>query len=52
MAVLSVAMTSAVGLVTHYLFGQSTAIITATLVAIAFAVIWFALPLLHAPDRV
>ena len=52
MAVLSVAMTSAVGLVTHYLFGQSTAIITATLVAIAFAVIWFALPLLHARDRV
>lgn len=43
--VLAGAMTSAVALVTHYLFGQMTAIITASLVLLAFALIWFALPL-------
>jgi hypothetical protein len=47
MAVLAVAMTSAVALVTHYLFGQGTAIITASGVLVAFALIWFALPLFH-----
>ncbi len=52
MVVLSVAMTSAVGLVTHYLFGQTTAIITVALVLAAFALIWFALPLLHVGRRV
>jgi hypothetical protein len=45
MVVLAGAMTSAVALVTHYLFGQTTAIITASLVLLAFALIWFALPL-------
>ena len=32
--------------------GRDETIITATLVAITFAVIWFALPMLHARDRV
>jgi hypothetical protein len=48
LGVLSVAMTSAVVLVTHYLFGQSTSIITGVGVLITFGVIWFAVPLLHA----
>lgn len=52
LAVLSVAMTSAVALVTHYLFGQSTAIITSAAVLAAFAGIWFALPLFHSRHRV
>jgi hypothetical protein len=47
MAVLSVAMTSAIGLVTHFLFGPATAIATAVLVLLAFATIWFAIPLLR-----
>lgn len=41
----AVAMTSAVLLVTHYLFGATTAIITTTIVAVAFGLIWFASPL-------
>jgi hypothetical protein len=45
LAVLAVALTCAVALVTHFLFGQTTAIITALLVAGALAGIWFALPL-------
>lgn len=52
MAVLSVAMTSAVALVTHYLFGQSTAIITAALVLLAFTLVWFMVPLLYIRQRV
>jgi hypothetical protein len=36
-----------VALVTHYLFGQTTAIITSALVLLAFALIWFALPLVR-----
>ena len=42
---LSEAMTSAVGLVTRYLFGQTTAIIAGALVPAAFALVWFLLPL-------
>jgi hypothetical protein len=45
LSVFAIAMTSAVLLVTHYLFGATTAIITTTIVAVAFGMIWFALPL-------
>jgi hypothetical protein len=44
LSVFAVAMTSAVLLITHYLFGPATAIITTTIVAVAFALIWFAVP--------
>jgi uncharacterized membrane protein YuzA (DUF378 family) len=47
MAVLSLAMTSAVTLITHFLFGQSTAIITAALVLLGFTGVWFLLPLAY-----
>lgn len=47
MAVLAIALTSATALVTHFLLGQTTAIITTVLVAGALAGIWFALPLHH-----
>jgi hypothetical protein len=44
LSMFAVAMTSAVLLITHYLFGPATAIITTTIVAVAFALIWFAVP--------
>lgn len=44
--VLSVAMTCAVALVTGYLFGTATAVVTAAVAGLAFSSIWFALPLL------
>lgn len=47
MAVLSVAMTSAIGLVTHYLFGEAASIVTAVLVLLAFGTVWFAVPLMR-----
>lgn len=43
--VLAVAMTTAVLLITHYLFGPVTAVITTIVVVAAFIVIWFLLPL-------
>lgn len=43
--VLAVAMTTAVLLVTHYLFGSPTAVITTIIVVGAFILIWFVLPL-------
>jgi Family of unknown function (DUF6328) len=43
--VLAIAMTTAVLLVTHYLFGTLTAIITTIVVVAAFILIWFLLPL-------
>jgi hypothetical protein len=45
LSVLAVAMTSASALVTHYLFGPATTVITTAVVVIAFTTIWFALPL-------
>src|SRR2546429_6834382 len=42
--VFAIAMTCAVMLVTHYLFGTATAVITTVLVVIAFATTWFLLP--------
>jgi hypothetical protein len=44
LSVFAVAMTSAVSLITRYLFGPATAIITIAIVAVAFALIWFAVP--------
>jgi hypothetical protein len=38
-------MTTAVLLVTHYLFGSPTAVITTIIVVGAFILIWFLLPL-------
>lgn len=45
--VLATAMTCAIALVTHYMFGQTTAIVTTVVAALAFASIWFILPLRH-----
>jgi hypothetical protein len=52
LSVLAMAMTSAVALVTHYLFGQTTAIVTAIGAATAFLLVWYVLPLLRrgSPD--
>lgn len=41
----AIAMTTAVLLVTHFLFGALTAIITTMLVVAAFSLFWFLLPL-------
>jgi hypothetical protein len=43
--VFAVAMTSAIALVTDYLFGTVTTIVTAIVTALAFGVIWLLLPL-------
>lgn len=45
LSVFAIALTSAVLLVTHYLFGAATAILTTAIVVVAFGLIWFALPL-------
>jgi uncharacterized protein DUF6328 len=47
MLVLAIAMTSAVALVTHYLFGGAASIITAAAVLALFALVWFVGPLRH-----
>jgi hypothetical protein len=47
LGVLAAAMTSAVGLVTHYLFGEAASIIAATIVLAAFGLLWFTVPLAH-----
>jgi hypothetical protein len=53
LSVFALAMTCAILLVTHYLFGAVTAIITTAFVGAAFALVWFALPLYrrHARHR-
>jgi uncharacterized protein DUF6328 len=45
LVVLALAMTSAVALVTHFLFGPATAIVTTVIVAAAIVLAWFVLPL-------
>jgi Family of unknown function (DUF6328) len=45
LAVLAVAMTCAIALVTHYMFGQTTTIVTTVLAAAVFGLVWFAVPL-------
>jgi hypothetical protein len=49
--VLAVAMTSASGLITHYLFGPIAAVVTNPVVVIAFATIWLGLPLRRSRAR-
>jgi uncharacterized protein DUF6328 len=49
LAVFAVAMTCAVLFVTHFLFGPATSIITKSLVAVGFALIWFVLPIRSRP---
>ena len=43
----AVAMTSAITLITHYLLGPATAIVTAAGALCAFALTWFVMPLRH-----
>jgi hypothetical protein len=45
LSVFAIAMTLAVLLITHYLFGAATAAVTTAIVVLAFALVWFALPL-------
>ncbi len=45
LAVFAVAMTCAIALVTHYLFGPATALVTTIVALSAFAGIWFVIPL-------
>jgi hypothetical protein len=45
LSVFAVAMTSAILLITHYLFGAEPAFVTVPLVVLAFLLVWFALPL-------
>lgn len=47
LSVLAIAMTSAVGLVTHYLFGAVASIITAAAVLAVFGFVWYVGPLRH-----
>jgi hypothetical protein len=42
---LALAMTGAIVLITHVLFGTATTIVTAVLAVLMFAVLWYALPL-------
>jgi hypothetical protein len=51
LAVLAVAMTSAIGLITHILFGGLTAGITSGLVLLAFALLWYGAPLRRRRER-
>ena len=45
LSVFAVAMTTAVLMITHFLFGPATAIITTVFVVFAFVLFWFAVPL-------
>jgi hypothetical protein len=43
--VLAVAMTGAILLITHVLFGAAAAAVTTAAVALGFAFLWYAIPL-------
>jgi len=45
LAVLAVALTAAVALITHFLLGQTATIVTTVVVAIVLGGVWFAFPL-------
>jgi Flp pilus assembly protein TadB len=47
LVVFAVAMTCAIALVTHYLFGAATAIVTTVVAVLTFSIIWFVGPLLR-----
>lgn len=51
LSTLAVAMTGAVTLITHFLFGGVTAIVTAVVAVLGFAVTWYLLPLRHRYDE-
>jgi Family of unknown function (DUF6328) len=45
LSMLAVAMTGAILLITHVLFGTAAAVITTAAVALGFALVWYAIPL-------
>ena len=45
LTLLAIAMTGAITLVTDFLYGSTTTTVAATLVALLFAVLWYAIPL-------
>ena len=45
LVVLAVAMTCAIALVTGYLFGTATAVVTTAIAVLAFSTVWFVVPL-------
>jgi hypothetical protein len=45
LSVLAVAMTGAILLITHVLFGATAAAVTSVIVALGFALLWYAIPL-------
>jgi Family of unknown function (DUF6328) len=45
LSVLALAMTGAILLITHILFGTTASIVTAVVVAAGFAIVWYAIPL-------
>jgi hypothetical protein len=47
----ALAMTCAMLLITHFLFGQTTAIVTTSIVVCAFVIVWFVLPLRQRGER-
>jgi hypothetical protein len=47
LTVLAIAMTSAIFLITHFVLGAATAIVTAALSLAGFALTWFVMPLRH-----
>lgn len=47
LSALAIAMTCAIALITHYLFGPATAATTTVVVVLAFGLIWFVPPLRH-----
>jgi len=53
LVVFAVAMTCAISLVTGYLFGTATAVVTAAVAVLAFSTVWFVVPLWrrHAFER-
>jgi hypothetical protein len=51
LAVLAVAMTGAVTLVTDYLFGPVTVALTVAIAALGFATLWFVMPLARRRER-
>jgi uncharacterized membrane protein YuzA (DUF378 family) len=45
LSALAVAMTGAITLITHVLFGTAATVVTTAVVALGFAAVWFAIPL-------
>jgi hypothetical protein len=45
LTMLAIAMTGAITLITHVLFGTAATVITTAAMAVGFAVVWYAIPL-------